>query len=198
VFVVLVLVAFIPLGGDTPDGDASAAKVVRFYTAHETREIIASVVLGLAAIVLIFFAALIRERLRSYDATALPSFAFGAGVIAAGGFLAAAAIHFALADYAENVQPAAAQALNALDGDFFLPFALGIVSFVLGISLIALRSRFIPRWMAWVGIALFVISFTPVGFIGFGLAGIWIIAISVMLYLRGSTTAEPPPAAMPG
>ena len=45
-FVVLVLVAFIPLGGDTPDGDASAAKVVGFYSKHETREIIAAVVLG--------------------------------------------------------------------------------------------------------------------------------------------------------
>jgi hypothetical protein len=201
-FVILVLVAFLALGGETPEGDASAAEVVSFYSKHETREILAAVVIGLAAVVLIYFTAIIRERLRVYDATALPTFALGAGIVAAGGFLAAAAIHFALADYAEDIQPAAAQALNALDGDFFLPFAIGTVSFVLGISLIAVRSGFIPRWMGWVGIFLFIISFTPIGFIGFGLAGLWIIAISVMLYLGGTTTSvgvrPPPSAAAPG
>ena len=114
-FVVLVLVAFLALGGDTPDGDDSAQKVVSFYSKHETREIIAAVVLGLAGIVLVYFAAMVRERVRDHDRTALPAFAFGAGIVAAGGFLAAAAIHFALADYTENIAPAAAQALNALD-----------------------------------------------------------------------------------
>ena len=146
---------------------------------------------------LVYFAALIRERVRAYDRTALPSFAFGAGVVAAGGFLAAAAIHFALADYSEDIEPAAAQALNALDSDFFLPFALGIVAFVLGISIIAIRDRFLPQWLGWIGVVLFVISFTPVGFIGFGLAGIWIIVVSVMLYLHGDAAEEARPAAIP-
>ena len=36
-FVVLVLVAFIPLGGDTPNGDASAQKVVSYYSDHDTQ-----------------------------------------------------------------------------------------------------------------------------------------------------------------
>jgi hypothetical protein len=188
-FVVLVLVAFIGLGGDTPDGDASAQKVVSFYSDNETKELIAAVVLSLGSVSLLFFSSTLRDRFRAavIGPSALPGFAFGAGVLAAGGFLAAAGVHFALADYAEDVQPAAAQALNALDSDFFLPFATGVAALVLASSLLAIRTKLLPPWLGWVGILLFIVSFTPVGFIGFGLSGIWIIVASVLLYLRGET-----------
>jgi hypothetical protein len=189
-FVVLVLVAFIALGGETPEGDASARKVVSFYSDNETKEIIASVVLALATVPLVYFSSLLRERFRAtLPGSALPGFAFAAGVVAAGGFLAAAGVHFALADYAEDIQPAAAQAINAIDGDFFLPFSTGVVTLVLASSLAARRSGVLPSWLAWVGIVLFVVAFTPAGFIAFGLSGIWIIWVSILLYLRGQAAA---------
>jgi hypothetical protein len=195
-FVVLVLVAFIPLGGDTPDGDASGREVVSFYTDNDTREIIASVVLALSAVALLFFAATVRDRFRDAASagSALPSFALGAGVVAAGGFLAGAGLHFALADYADDVQPAAAQAMNAIDNDFFLPFSTGIAAMVLAMSLLAIRTRLLPPWLGWIGVVLFIVFFTPVGFVAFGLSAIWIIAASVMLYLRGETSPVARPA----
>jgi hypothetical protein len=193
-FVVLVLVAFIPLGGDTPDGDASAQKVVSFYTDNDTREIIAAAVLSLGAVALLYFSAVVRERFRAVapGGSALATFALAAGVVASGGFLAAAGLHFALADYAGDIRPAAAQALNAIDSDFFLPFSSGIAALVLAISLLAIRTRALAPWLGWVGVVLFVVSFTPVGFVAFGLAGIWIIVVSVLLYLRGESTAVTP------
>lgn len=193
-FVVLVLVAFIGLGGDTPEGDASARKVVSFYTDNETKQILAAVVLSLSTVPLLFFSALLRERFRAAlpGRSALPSFTFGAGIVAAGGFAAAAGVHFALADYAKDVQPAAAQAINAIDGDFFLPFTTGIAALLLGSSLLTIRTRLLPAWMGWVGVLLFIVFFTPVGFIAFGLSGIWIIVASVLLYLRGDTGAAGP------
>jgi hypothetical protein len=199
-FVVLVLVAFIGLGGDTPDGDASARKVVSFYSDNETKELIAAVVLSLGSVSLLFFTSTLRDRFRAAldGPSALPGFAFGAGVLAAGGFLAAAGIHFALADYAENVQPAAAQALNALDSDFFLPFSTGVAALVLASSLLTIRTKLLPPWLGWVGILLFIVSFTPVGFIAFGLSGIWIIVASVLLYLRGETATVASAATGPG
>jgi hypothetical protein len=189
-FVVLVLVAFIALGGETPEGDASARKVVSFYSDNETKEIIASVVLALSTVPLVYFASLLREKFGAAmpGRSALPGFAFAAGVVAAGGFLAAAGIHFALADYAEDIRPAAAQAINAIDGDFFLPFSTGVVTLVLASSLAARRSKVLPSWLAWVGIVLFVVAFTPAGFFAFGLSGIWIIWVSILLYLRGEAT----------
>jgi hypothetical protein len=187
-FVVLVLVAFIALGGNTPDGDASARKVVSFYSDNENKEIIAAVVLALSAVPLLYFTAILRNLLR--DAlparSVIPAFALGGGAVAAAGFTTAATIHFALADYTKDIQPAAAQALNALDGDFFLPFTTGLAVLVLAISVASIRTRVFPRWLGWVGVVLFVVYFTPAGFIAFGLTGIWIIVTSILLYLRGT------------
>jgi hypothetical protein len=136
-FVVLVLIAFIPLGGNTPEGDDSVQKVVSFYSDHETREIISSIVLALGAVSLLFFSATLKQRLEALepDGGILPTVAFAAGIVASGGFLAAATLHFALADYASDIQPSAAQAINAIDSDFFLPFAMGIAALVLATSL---------------------------------------------------------------
>jgi Domain of unknown function (DUF4386) len=187
-FVVLVLVAFIALGGNTPDGDASARKVVSFYSDNENKEIIAAVVLALSAVPLLYFTAILRNLLR--DAlparSVIPAFALGGGAVAAAGFTTAATIHFALADYTKDIQPAAAQALNALDSDFFLPFTTGLAVLVLAISVASIRTRVFPRWLGWVGVVLFVVYFTPAGFIAFGLTGIWIIVTSILLYLRGT------------
>ena len=199
-FVVLTLIAFIPIGGNTPEGDDSAQKVVSFYSDHETKEIIAAVVLALAAVALIFFAATLKQRLEAAgpDRGILPTVALGAGIIASGGFLTAATVHFALADYAGDLDPSAAQALNALDADFFLPFAMGLATLVLATSLWLVRNRsLLPTWLGWVGIIIFVISFTPAGFIGFGLAGIWILVVSILLYLRDETATVGSPAPAP-
>lgn len=116
----------------------------------------------------------------------------------AGGFLAAAGLHFALADYAGGVEPAAAQAMNAIDNDFFLPFTTGLAALVLATSLLAVRAKVLPPWLGWVGIRLFIVFFTPAGFVAFGLSGIWIIVASVLLYLRGETAAVAPRPTGPG
>ena len=199
-FVVLTLIAFFAIGGSTPEGDDSAQKVVSFYSDHETKEIIAAVVLSLGAVALIFFAATLKQRLEvaGPDRGILPTVALGAGIIAAGGFLTAATLHFALADYAGDVDPSAAQAINAIDSDFFLPFAMGLATLILATSLWLLKNRsLLPTWLGWLGIIIFVISFTPAGFIGFGLAGIWIVVVSILLYLRDETPSVGSPAPAP-
>jgi hypothetical protein len=52
----------------------------------------------------------------------------------------------------------------------------------------------LPTWMGWVGIVLFIVFFTPVGFVAFGLSGIWIIIASILLY-RTADAATPAPTA---
>jgi hypothetical protein len=195
-FVVLVLVAFIGLGGETPEGDESARKVVEFYSDHETKEILAALVLAISSVPLLWFSSMLREKLTAAlpGRSALPTFAFAGGVIAAGGFLVAATLHFALADYGGDIQPAAAQAINAIDSDFFLPFTSGLAILVFATSLITIRTRLLPVWLGWVGVVLFVIFFTPAGFVAFGLSGIWIIVISILFYLRGDSVAPARPA----
>ena len=197
--VVMVIVAFFALGQSTPGGDDSAAKVVKFYKDNGGREIAAAVVLAFAGVPLIYFAGMLRDRGRAatQGRSALPALAFGGGVVSAGGFMTAGALHFALSDYADDIQPTAAQAINAIDNDFFLPFAVGLVTLVLATSLMAIRVGLLPKWLGWAGVVIFVIGFTPIGFVAFGLAGIWVIVVSILFYVRGETVggaAAPPPA----
>jgi hypothetical protein len=128
----------------------------------------------------------------------LPTVALGAGIVAAAGFLTAATLHFALADYAGDIDASAAQALNAIDSDFFLPFVMGLSTLILATSLWLVRNKsLLPTWLGWVGIIIFVVSFTPAGFIAFGLAGIWIIVVSILLYLRDETATVGSPSPVP-
>lgn len=182
-FVLAAVGAFIA-GGNTPHGDASADAVIAHYSANRAQGIVASIILALVAVPTLAFAARLRERARlaiGADRT-LPNFAFAAGAVTAAGFLGAAAIHFALADYARDLDLSAAQALNALDADSFILFATGIATLVFAGSLIALRSRLLPVWLGLTGIPIAIAMFTPVAFFAACAAGAWIIVTSLLLY----------------
>ena len=186
-FVLFVIVTFAGVWGDTPPGDTSGTEVISYYEDNGTIGMVAAVMLALSAIPLLVFASAVRERLRVAlpAGSVLPGLAFGAGVVGAAGFTAAASAHFAVADYADELDPAAAQAINAIDADLFLAFSTGIVAFVLALSLAALRSSVLPAWTGWAGIALFVLSITPAGVVGFPLCVLWIAMCSVMLFRSG-------------
>jgi hypothetical protein len=192
VFVVFVIVTFGGVWGDTPPGDASGTDVIAYYRDNGTTGMVAAVMLALSAVPLLAFASAVRERLRSTlpDGSILPSFAFGAGVVGAAGFTAAASAHFAVADYGDELQPAAAQAVNTIDADLFLAFSMGVVTLVLALSLAALRSAVLPRWTGWAGIVLFVASVSPAGVVGVPLCVFWILMASILLYRSGRGSAN--------
>jgi hypothetical protein len=197
-FVVLLIIGFIPLSGDTPDIDASAQKITDFYADKQGQEIAAIVVVMLAALFLAVFAVSLRDYLRGGDTGSgfWPTLALVGGAVAVAGFLVAAGIHFALVDGGDkNISPDAMVALNALDNDNFPAFSLPLGIMLLGAAGATLKNGAnLPRWMAWVAIALLILMFTPVGFAAFGLSGIWIIVASILMYQR---SAPATPAATP-
>ena len=200
-FVVLLIATFGGVWGDTPKGDVSGSDVISYYEDHGTQGMVAAVMLAVSAVPLLVFASAVRERLRASlpEGSVLPNLAFGAGIVGAAGFTAAASAHFAVADYADELEPAAAQAVNAIDADLFLAFTMGVATLVLAMSLAALRSAVLPSWSGWAGVALFVGSITPAGAVAFPLCVLWILMTSVMLYRRGPdrprsrTSAAPVP-----
>ena len=187
-FVVLLVAGFV-IGGDTPDGDAAGAKVISSYKDNETQNVIAIILIGLSTVPLLLFASTFRERARAAlpGRSVIPNFILLAGGLTAAGLLGAGTIHLALTDLADEIRPQAAQALNALDNDSWIAFAPPVVMLVLGGSLAGIRSTLLPTWLGWVGVVLFVLIFTPVGFFASLLALIWLIVVSVLLYLRGDT-----------
>jgi hypothetical protein len=201
IFVVLVLVAFIPLGGDTPGSHASTQKVADFYSKHTHREALAAYALALSVPLLVFFTSSVHRALRTAGGRGrLATAAFGGGLLSAVGFAVAAAIHFALADAADKTSSVGAtQPLNVLDNDSFIPFVAGLGILLLGSGIATLRyGGLLPRWLGWAGAIVGVAIFIPfVGFFGFGLSGIWVIAASIVLYQRGPLPVSGPAASEP-
>ena len=90
------------------------------------------------------------------------------------------------------------QTLSVLSVDFFLPFLAGIAVFMFASGICVLRHGGRPRWLGWVAIVIGVVSLTPIGFVGFLAVFVWVLVVSIVLYLSGAetpTTTTPSPAA---
>ncbi len=189
-FVVTILVSVVGVGGNTPDADASAAKVMSFYTAHQDRQIVAAFVLAVAMPFVAIFAINLALSLWPGDTGRTPVWQVvlaGGGFLAGSAFAAAGFIHFALADGANNLSASALQTLNVLDADTWLVFNSS-----LGVMMLGAAGSLLPRQRAfgWTALVLGVALFIPFAdFFALLLSGIWIIAMSVLQYRRAAVAA---------
>jgi hypothetical protein len=194
-FVVLLVIGFIPVGGDTPSLDDPASKITSFYADNQGKEIAAVILVALAALFLAFFAVALRDYLRADDPTRTfwPTVALVGGAVAVAGLFVAGGTHIALIDAGDKkIDPAAIVAINAIDNDNFLAFSVPLGIMLFGVAGAVLRDgAALPKWLAWVAVVLGVIYFTPVGFIAFALTGIWIIIASILMYRRTAAPAAP-------
>ncbi len=179
VFVGLVAVAFAALGGNTPDGNASAGKVTSFYLAHNGAQTAAAYVLAVG----VGFLALFAVAAWRQAAPGIWRLLFVTGAaIAAAGFLAASTLHLALSEGVHHhIAPAAAQALNELDAYDFLPFSIGIGIMLLGAAGLGIPQRGLERVLGWSALVLGIGAFTPLGFFTFLASGVWIVVASIGL-----------------
>jgi hypothetical protein len=188
--VALVLVAMIGLDENSPGSEDPGSKIGAYYVAHEVREMIASFVLAASAPLFVLFAVTLAARLWQADSPRRSiwqsTLALG-GAAAAIGFLVAATIHVALTQTANadnGAADGALQALAGLDESSWMAFNSGMGILMLGAagSLLTAKAYPVPAWIALVlGIA----CFLPfVDFLALLVSGIWIIAMSIVMYRR--------------
>jgi hypothetical protein len=193
VFFTGLLVASVALSWNTPNSDASGAKVISFFHSHRSEEMASNFLGGAAAAFLLFFASALRVHLRR-GADGLAALGFGGGILAAGGGAIFSSLGLALADVPTKLDASSAQALNVLSNDFFFPFAVGLSAFMIGNGLAIVRGRALPRWLGWVAFVIGLVSFSPVGFFAFFAVMVWAVIVGVLLYVRGGQpTGSPHP-----
>ena len=197
-FVVLVVVPVVALGGDHPESDGSPAEVVAAYADDAAQQGVAAFLLAASAPFLVFFASALAARLGlnggHQHRPIWERVVLAGSAITASAAVIAALIHFALADGADNeVSPEALQALNVLDNNVWLPFNSGLGVMMLGAAGLLLTERVLPRWMGWLALLLGVALFVPFAdFIALIITLVWIIVVSVMLYLAAEHRPAPP------
>ncbi|WP_431947103.1 hypothetical protein [Actinacidiphila sp. bgisy167] len=196
VAVILAAVSY-ALQGDTPGIGSSGVAVRAFYLAHGTRQGVGLYLLLVAGLFLTFFAGYLRHVLAGSDRTGwLPQVSFAGGILAALGFWISAGLTLSLVEAADQVLVGggALQALNALSSDLFMPVLAGIGVMLLGAGTVVSLSTGgpLPQWLGWAGFVLGVLMFIPyAGFIGLGLAGLWVIAVCVLLLVQGRREPGP-------
>lgn len=187
-FVVLVAVGFIAVGGNTPDVNDTPTKITSYWADHHDKQVVAAILVALGAIFLAIFTASLRDRMRGARGEGLwQNLILIGGGASVAGFLVAVGFHVALADGGDHHFSADAMvALNALDNDSFFAFAIPLAIMLLGAAGATLKVGVLPRWLGWTALVLAIAGFTPLGFISFGLTGIWIIIAGILLSQRAA------------
>ena len=193
-FVALVVLAF-AIGGSSPDIKDSPQKILTFYNKHDSKQMFVSVLLAWGTVFFFFFLGMLRSALRAAEqgVARLSTVTFGGGIVLGVGMLAFAAINFTLADAADHLTPDAAQALNALNVDFFIPLSAGLATFMIATGIGSIRSRVLPAWLSWITLVVGIAAVTPVGFFAFMAFGIWTLIVSVLLWRSSARTPVPQP-----
>lgn len=184
-FIVVGILSFM-IGGEPKSADEPVREIVDFYVDKKDSVQLGAFASLLAGLLLIFFGAYLRKvlhRAAGQDDT-LSIVSFIGLVIVALGFAIDATISFALAEAADDIDPTAVQALQALWDNDFLPIALGTAAFLLATGLSIVRSGVLPKWLGWVMVVLGVIGFTPVGFVSAIGAALLVLVLSIMLSMR--------------
>ncbi len=191
-FIALAIIGAI-IGGEPPDADSPVQEIVDHYVDNKSSIEVGSFLAVAAAVLLVFFGAYLRSVLGAAERPGgmLSTLTLIGTSVVAIGIAIDTTILIALAEAADDIEPAAVQALQALWDNDFVPLALGALIFLISTGLSILRHGSLPRWLGWVALALAVIGFTPIGWLAFLGTGIWIVVVSVMLALR----ARPPATA---
>ncbi len=196
VFFVLTVAAIFS-GGETPDANASVAKVLSYYATHRSEVETSAILIAFAFLFLVLFAASLRSYLRRTPAAeGLAALALaGAGVMAAGALIVTS-IEYGLAHHLRDLGPASAQTLSFLSNELFLVVIAGGFLFALPAGLAILRGAQLPKWLGWVAIVLGICFVIPPAIFP-ALLGtlLWSAIVSVLVYLRSGPI---PAAAAPG
>jgi hypothetical protein len=187
-FVVVAILSAI-IGGEPPDADSPVREIIDYYSDNKSSIQVGSFVGVAAAVLLVFFGAYLRSVLSTAEGPGgmLSALALVGTAIVAVGLAIDLTISIALTEAVDDIEPAAVQALQALWDNDFIPFVLGTLVFLISAGLSIVRYGALPKWLGWVALVLAVLGFTPLGFVSFIGAGLWIMVVSVMLALRTRT-----------
>lgn len=180
--------------GDPPSVDASGREIIAHY--DDAGSVLGFVVAApVAALALLVFAGLLRQRQRIAGAEWLATAAFGGAVVYATGLGLLVTTRLAVLDAADLGQPEAAQALNLLDNNTLMPVLVGLAITLLATGGHALTARSLPTWLGRSTLALGVLAIAgPAGVIALQLFPFWVLVTAAVLdrpHPNTTTTTTP-------
>ncbi|MEH1130392.1 hypothetical protein [Micromonospora sp. CPCC 206061] len=188
------LIAF-AVGGETPDNDDSTAQIVSFWQEDDSQQVVAGWVLGVAALLLVWFGGSLRRAISRAEGGdgRLAAISFAGSVIASVGILLFGSLTFAAATLADEVPAEVIHTISALNNTLFFPLSGGAALLLLASGLAFVYTAVLPRWLGWIAIVIGVLILTPLGFFALLAWLLWIAVVSVLLFRRGPDTGAAHP-----
>jgi hypothetical protein len=191
-YVVLFVVGTIVFFDGTAGGDDAPAKVIRYYSdsGHRDKINIGWILIGLAIFFFLWFLAVLRQAVRRIDGDGIL-----AGIVGIGGGVYAAVAFAAVAlndgirtmsddTYHHQVYPAL---IHAADDAGYVMHATGAAALgalIIAASLAGLWGKTVPRWAAWIGVIVGILSIASIVFFTQFLFLLWILIVSIGLFMR--------------
>ena len=192
---VLFIVGFGPLSGNSPKENASGLSLVTYWNAHQTIGWVQIPVIGVGLALMVLFVSQLRDVLHGSadDRGPLPNVVYAAGIIFVGDLVVAGALlHIPLLLAAHNHQASIAQTLNFVGQNNELLLLFGMALLTLSTGLAILTGSLLPRWLGWVSIVIGLVCCAgPFSFFGFLAGGIWLPVLGFVIRAKTKTSAQP-------
>lgn len=174
-----------------------AEKIAEFLNGNASQVTAGGYIGSLAAFFLIWFAGSVRSTLieREGGKGQLSMVAFGGGIAAS----VVLGISF-IGIFAAGLRAGAPGGLTATGAvsmyDFWTQLTGQLFSIFMAVligatAIVSLRSKLFPTWFGWVSVMVAVGLLTPYAYAVMALAFIWLLVVSIWLYLKGAPEGEP-------
>ena len=191
-FILIVVASIIIVGDEPPEAKDGGQEIIDFYTDKKDEVMIGGILGALAAVLLVYFFAYVNRLVTAaeQERKMLPTVALvGAGIFATGVGIDTT-LQFALAEAGDDIDPTAAQAIQAIWDNDFIPFIIGLSLMMSATGIGVLRTGVLPKWLGWVALFAGVFVFAgPIGFAAMPISAIWVLVVSVMLTMRARSGA---------
>ena len=197
-YVVFFVVGTIVLFSGSPAGDDPPAKVIQWYadSGHRDRINVGWILIGLGIFFFLWFAATARRAVMAVDGEGILTavVGIGGGVYAAVAF-AAVALNSGIRTMSDDTfqHRVFPELIHAADDAGYVMHATGAAA--LGAMIIAMSLAFMwgavwPSWAGWLGVAVGVLAIAAILFFTQWLFLLWILVVSILMFLRGVPTAR--------
>ena len=202
-WVVLFVVGVILTFSGTPDSSSAPGKLIAYYSdsGHRDRINIGWVLTGLSVFFFLWFLGALRRAIRGLegDDGLLTAVTTIGGTIYGAMTLAAVAVETGIRTmsddtYHHTVYPGLIHAADDVGWVLHASGGAGLGAMIIAASLAAVRARAVPSWVGWLGVAVGILSLGLLIFFPWFVAAIWILVVSVGMFIRGGRPAQPRPA----
>ena len=175
----------------------SAESIANFLNGNASRVSTGGYIGSLAAFFLIWFAGSVRSALQEREAGdgQLSMVAFGGGLAAS----IALGISF-IGIFASGLRASAPDGISPIGAlamyDFWTQltgqlFSIFMAVFIGATAIVSLRTGLFPRWFGWVSALVAIGLLTPYAYAVLAFALVWLLVVSIWLYLIGAPVGEP-------